>query len=266
MHYLTLNPEYILYISYIVKPLVVLMLGLIAACILQKVVFKKMKQRYPNDLTMHVFVRISSYLLYLLIVAIVLQSFGLNMTAIIGAAGVLGVAVGLAAQTSVANIISGLFLTFERPFAINDVIEIDGIEGHVEALDLFAVTVRTSDNRSVRIPNEKVLKNNIINISSHKMRRFDVTVDFVPEANLQAAFDLLRALVKTSDYTLHDQEPYIVVSQITGNYTRVRIGVWTTQQKWQAARVQFLPHLKYAYDQHGIQLAATNFTVCASEK
>lgn len=266
MHYVAQNLEHILYISYFIKPLFVFLCGLIAVYVFKNIVFKKIKQHYPNDLPMHVFVRIGSYLLYFLIAAIVLQSFGINMTALIGAAGIFGVAVGFAAQTSVANIISGLFLTFERPFDINDVIVIDGVEGYVQTLDLFAVTLRTSDNKLVRIPNEKVLKNNIINISKHKMRRFDAVLDFVPDANLQLAFDLLRSVVKASDYALHDQEPYIVVSQITGSYVRVHIGVWTTQQKWQAIRMHLLPHLKYVYDQHDIKLAVTAFSVCASEK
>lgn len=266
MHYLTLNPDYILYINYIIKPLCVLIFGAIAVYLLHTVVLKKMKQRYPDALPVHVFVHMFGYLLYFLVAAFALQEFGINMTALIGAAGVLGVAVGFAAQTSVANVISGLFLTLERPFDLNDVIEIDGIEGYVQALDLFAVTVRTPDNKSVRIPNEKVLKNNIINISKHKMRRFDVALDFVPETNMQQVCDLLRATVKASDYALHAPEAYTVVTQVTGNYIRLFVGVWTTQQNWHATRLHFLPDLKHALDEHGIKLAVPTLSVCTSEK
>jgi small-conductance mechanosensitive channel len=242
----------------ILKPLGVLIFGIVAVYLVNALVFKKLKQRYPDTLPVHVFVRLCLYLLYFLVAVCTLQEFGINMTALIGAAGIFGIAIGFAAQTSMANIISGLFLTLERPFNLNDTIVVDGIEGSVKALDLFAVTVCTSDNKMVRISNEKVLKSTIVNMSKRDMRRFDVTLDFEPETNIQHACDLLHMVIKASDYLAHDREPYIVVSHITGSYIRVHIGVWTSQQKWHITRLQFLPHLKYVYDQQGIKLAVTS--------
>lgn len=254
MQYFTLSPEHVSYIIYVVKALCVLMFGSVAVYFLHSAIQKKVKQRYPDALPVHVFARIFAYLLYFLVVAVALQEFGINMTALIGAAGVLGIAVGFAAQTSVANIISGLFLTLERPFNLNDLIEINGIEGQIQALDLFAVTVRTCDNKTVRIPNETVLKSNIINISKNKVRRFETVIDFVSGTNIAHAVELIHAVIAASDYALH-QEPLIVVTHITGSYTRVLVGVWTTQKNWQVTRLRFLPDVKDMFDQHNIKLA-----------
>jgi small-conductance mechanosensitive channel len=82
----------------------------------------------------------------------------LNLGAILGAAGVAGIAIGFAAQTSLSNIISGFFLIGERPFELGDVIEIDGISGTVDTIDLLSLTLRTFDNRSVRIPTKPSLR------------------------------------------------------------------------------------------------------------
>lgn len=255
MQNILFSPEYLFAFTYILKPLLVLVFGVVGAYLLNKLVLKRLRSRYPDDLSAHVLARIFSYLLYFLVAAVVLQSFGINMTALIGAAGVLGVAVGFAAQTSVANIISGLFLTLERPFNINDLVEINGIEGVIQALNLFAITLRTSDNKLVRIPNETVLKSNILNISKNNMRRFETVIDFVPETDMSQAFELLRRVIKDSDYALH-QEPLLVITNISGNYVRVLIGVWTTQKNWHITRQRFLSDVKLSFDEYGIKLAS----------
>ena len=95
----------------------------------------------------------------------ILQDLGL--TSLLGAAGIIGIATGFAAQTGLSNIISGIFLLVEDIFEINDVIMFgDKITGKVESINLFSVKLRTADNKLVRIPNEALLKNPVTNLSS----------------------------------------------------------------------------------------------------
>src|SRR5688572_697271 len=75
-----------------------------------------------------------------------LHEFGFNVTALLGAAGVIGVAIGFASQASISNIISGFFLLLERPFSIGDMIKSGDIIGFAESIDLLAIRVRTRDN------------------------------------------------------------------------------------------------------------------------
>ena len=104
----------------------------------------------------------------------VLGELGVKLTALLGAAGIVGIAVGFASQTSVSNIISGLFLISEKPFAIGDVLKVGGTTGIIQSIDLLSIKIRTFDNLFVRIPNEKILSSEVTNITRFPIRRMDI--------------------------------------------------------------------------------------------
>ena len=67
--------------------------------------------------------------------------------------------------------------------------------------------------------------------------------------------DIIKQVAKEGSYLLQDPAPLIAVKEITGNYSRLFVGVWTTQKNWGTTRVTFLPELKKALEQNDIQLA-----------
>jgi small-conductance mechanosensitive channel len=263
MQYPQINAEYLAYILKFVKISTIILCGLIGIHFISKVLKKQLLKIYPDNLRVNVIVRFISYLLLFIVATISLQEFGIDMTALIGAAGVVGVAIGFAAQTSVANIISGIFLTLEHPFELNDTIIINNIEGQIKAVNLFAVTIRTSDNKIVRIPNEQVLKSNIYNITKNKNRRFESTIDLAPEVNIPQAIEIIKELVTQKDYLLNDPVPFIAIKEVTGNYSRLFIGVWTTQKNWVTTRANFLSDLKITLAKNDM-LLATSSIICKS--
>lgn len=105
------------------------------------------------------------YTLWIATIIVALQQIGLSLTGVFGVAGILSVAIGFAAQTSIANIISGLFLFFEQPFVIGDIIKIREHTGKVQSIDLLSVKMITPDHTLLRIPNESMIRADIINLS-----------------------------------------------------------------------------------------------------
>lgn len=101
----------------------------------------------------------------------VLHQLGFSLTIILGAAGVLSVAIGFASQTSASNLISGLFLIGEKPFSVGDVICVGETVGEVLSIDLLSVKLRTFDNVFVRVPNETLIKSQIVNLTRFDIRR-----------------------------------------------------------------------------------------------
>ena len=127
---------------------------------------KKLTQICEQHFSRHSSIIIGRIVLYsglLFIIVTVLHELGFNVSTLLGVAGIFGVAIGFASQTSISNIISGFFLVLERPFSIGDTIKSGDVVGVVESIDLLSLNVRTSDNKLVRLPNEAVLKNNLVN-------------------------------------------------------------------------------------------------------
>lgn len=95
---------------------------------------------------------------YIVIAVEAFALMGFDILTLLGAASIIGVAVGFASQTSLSNIISGLFLVGEKQINLGDMIEVDGITGNVDSINLMSVQLRLPNNTMVRIPNELIIK------------------------------------------------------------------------------------------------------------
>lgn len=131
---------------------------------------------------------------------------GFDLSVLLGAAGVAGVAIGFASQTSMSNLISGLFLLSEHFLKIGDQIICDTIEGTVESIDLFSVKVKTHDGKLVRIPNERLLKTHVIDVTYYNARRTKISIavpTHTPSDKLHAVID---TVIRTNK--LIEQDPH----------------------------------------------------------
>ena len=106
----------------------------IPAVILVKRISKRLVENRLSPQSEQLVVRFVYYLCVLILVVNVLNEFGFKLSALLGAAGVVGIAVGFASQTSISNIISGIFLISERPFVVGDMIEVVQVRGTVESI------------------------------------------------------------------------------------------------------------------------------------
>lgn len=127
----------------------------------------------------------------ILIIMTVLYQMEFKLTAILGAAGIAGIAIGFASQTSISNIISGLFLISEKPFAVGDLIQIRDTKGIVLSIDLLSAKLRTFDNQYIRIPNETLIKNQVTNVTLFPVRRLDIKLGIAYKEDLSKVREVL---------------------------------------------------------------------------
>jgi len=170
-----------------------------------------------------------SYTGFVLVVVAVLGELGVKLTALLGAAGILGIAVGFASQTSVSNIISGLFLISEKPFAVGDVIRIGTTTGIIQSIDLLSIKIRTFDNMFVRIPNEKILNSEVTNLTRFPIRRMDITFQVAYGQELSRIYDLLAEIARVNPWSLDEPQPMIIFNDFKESGIEVLFGLWFTQ-------------------------------------
>ncbi|MCB5278654.1 MAG: mechanosensitive ion channel family protein, partial [Candidatus Cloacimonetes bacterium] len=162
-------------ISLAVRVLLMLIIGIPVIKLVLKIISRLIKDKL--SLQSEVLIgRTVKYVLYLILLVMVLNEFGFKISALLGAAGIFGVAIGFASQTSVSNIISGIFLISEKPFMIGDVVEVVGNLGSIESIDLLSIKLKTFDGRYVRIPNETMIKNDVTNLTRFDIRRAQFVV------------------------------------------------------------------------------------------
>lgn len=166
-----------------------------------------------------------SYIFYVLIGMYILGLFGINLKAIWGAAGVAGLAIGFAAQTSVSNFISGLFVLGEKSMKIGDTISVSGTSGTVESVGLLSVKIKTLDNQLVRIPNSSIINSVLTNYSSYKTTRQTFEINISYEADLQKAMQKIKEIALRCPAVLHSPEPQVFYDSLSDS-AKLKLIVW----------------------------------------
>lgn len=194
------------------------------------------------------------YLGVLITLALTLHQLEFSLTVLLGAAGVLTVALGFASQTSASNIISGLFLLGERPFSVGDIVQIDGTTGEVLSIDLLAIHLRTFDNIFVRIPNESVIKSEVRTLSRFPIRRYDLQVGVAYKEDLDRVREVLLDVADRNPLCLEEPAPLIIFQGFGDSSVDLQFSVWGARENYLELRNQISAAVKRRFDQEGIEI------------
>jgi len=181
------------------------------------------------------------------------EAAGFDLSAALGAAGIVGIAIGFAAQTSVSNIISGLFLFSEKTFEIGDVIQIDAMSGTIESVDMLSVKIRTFDNRLVRIPNETMIKANMVNVTRWPERRLDITLTLPYGTDPTIVEAMLRDTAMAVPAALSEPEPFFVIDTLGPNGITFQFGVWFRKNDYLALKNALLGGILARFEKTGLR-------------
>lgn len=190
-----------------------------------------------------VFGRFSSWAVFFLGLTAVFQELGFKLSVLLGAAGVLSVAIGFASQTTLSNLISGFFLFGERPFRVGDSIEVDGLTGEVLSIDIMATNLRTLDNRFVRIPNELLIKTKVINQTRFPIRRVDLTLRIPVRDEFGSLKTRILDLIDRHPRCLAEPSPLVVISELAMDSIGVQVSVWAETKDAARVRADLLAEL-----------------------
>ncbi len=194
------------------------------------------------------------YALFIITLLVILKIFGADLKVVLGAAGVLSLAVGFAAQTSVSNLISGLFMIFEKPFVVGDLIEVSGVKGEVLSIDLLSMRIKTVDNLLVRVPNEVVMKAQVSNYSYFPIRRHDMVFSLAFTEDLDKVKKILLEIVENNPYCLEEPQPLFIVEKMGEYFMEVKFGVWGEVSSMLLLQSSFREQVREAFIKHKIVL------------
>lgn len=159
----------------------------------------------------------------------------MNATAIVGAllgtAGVVGIALGFALKDIIENYIAGVLLSLRQPFRPHDHVRIAEHEGLVMAMTARATVLMTLDGNQLRVPNAIVFKSVILNFSQNPSRRFEFDLTAPSDEGLQAAQVLARSEVEAVDGVLRDPEAEVFLVSSDGGKASLRVRGWIDQRR-----------------------------------
>lgn len=236
--------------------------------ILYRVVIKAIRKVPAEKTSQHRTMLLTTfvkYVFYVLVVMFVLSRFGVKLNALLGAAGVAGVAIGFAAQTSVSNIISGIFVLTEGTVKIGDFVSVGDVSGIVDNVNLLSVRVHTLDNQLVRIPNSTVINSNLTNFSYHSKRRFTFSVSISYDTDMEIAMETLMKAPALCPTVLQDPAPAAWFDGFGESGINMTVAVWFKSADLLATKNAMFIAIKKVFDEAGIEIPYNKIVIDAGE-
>ncbi|MFB6357182.1 MAG: mechanosensitive ion channel family protein [bacterium] len=200
-------------------------IGFLIAQTVSKLVGRQVEKKWDSTTGM-ISQKIVFYGLLVFAFAVVLHEMDVSLGALLATGGLFGVALGFASQTAVSNIISGVFLIFERPFDVGDVIKVGDKFGGVQSIDLLSTKIRTFDNLYWRMPNEQLLKSDIITITKYDIRRMDIVTSISYEDDIQVGRETLLEVAEDNPLVMADPEPIVLVGKMGDSGIELTLRCW----------------------------------------
>lgn len=209
--------------------------------------------------------RVIHYTGYITLAAVIIAELNIPVTPLFGTAGVIGLVIGVASQTSIGNIVSGFFLVSEKSFEIGDVIKIGDKSGVVYSIDLLSIKLRTFDGLLLRIPNQTVISSEVTNVTKFPIRRLDFNIGVAYKEDLKKVKELLEQIVRQNPLCLDEPEPLIVFKEFGNSSIDILLGVWFEKTNYLAVKNSVFQDIKETFDREGIEIPFPHVTLYTGE-
>ncbi|MDR0918207.1 MAG: mechanosensitive ion channel [Oscillospiraceae bacterium] len=213
--------------------LIILVVGMLLSKIVLKIIGRVLKKASIDKTSTGFIKGLVRVGLYVMVYITALSAIGVPMTSIIAFIGACGLAIGLALQSSLANLAGGFILLFEKPFKAGDYIETDGCGGTVETIGILYTRILTPDNKKIYIPNGNVTNSSITNFSKQDKRRVDLEFSISYDDDYVLAQRVILELVKRTGHIFQEEDITIRVGRHDSSCRTIFVRVWAeTSHYW----------------------------------
>lgn len=224
--------------------------------IVKKFLARSRLEKAAHSLILSV-IRVTAYVMLALIGA---SKLGIDTTGLVALASVVTLAVSLALQNSLANLIGGFTLLNTKPFASGDYVEIAGQSGTVKEIGMAYTKLLTPDNKLTYIPNASVVSAEIVNYTCTGTRRLDVTVNASYETPVEKVLEALREAGDV-DQALDDPAIFVAVTNYGESAIEYTLRIWCRTDDYWPANFLIKKRVKEIFDREGLKMTYPNLNV-----
>ena len=189
-----------------------------------------------------------------LVIIATVSKLGVETTSFVAILGAATLALGLALQSSLGDVSSGVMLIFFRPFKVGDMVETGGGAGIVEEIEIFVTRLRTADNKTIIVPNSKITGSTIVNLSAKDFRRVDLVVGIGYRDDLKLAKETLVALCRADGRVLPAPAVEVGVAALGESSVDLYCRPWVKSGDHAAVTADLLERIKVGFDERGISI------------
>ncbi len=201
------------------------------------------------------------YAMYVVMVVIVAQGLGVNMSSFVALLSVLSLGITLAAEDILGNFAGGLVIFSTHPFAIGDFVESSGTTGTVEEIDLHHTKLLSPDGFHILIPNKDLASSRIINYTALGRRRVTIKVTASYDAPTETVMSALRTAVARTENILADPEPGYWLTGYGASSIEYTVFCWTQSANYWTVLCNLNAALRPAFEEAGVEMTYDHLNV-----
>lgn len=255
--------------SLLVKAAPLILLILISNFII-KFIMKFAKKMIENSKLPKTSHTIATYtirvILYFFVIMIICATYNIDVTSLIAAFSIVGVAFSLSLQDSLSNVMSGITLLFTKQFAVDNFIEAGGVSGTVMNIGLSHCKLKTPDNKEIYVPNSTIVSEKIINYSNQPNRRVDLTIGVSYNEDIDKVKKALQSVIDDTPEVLRDQDIFVGITAYKDSCIDYTIRVWTKNSDYWKAYLPMLEKVKRTFDKENIEIPYNKLDVTILNK
>ena len=236
----------------IVAAIVILIIGSIVARVVGNALNRVMKLRGIDATVADFLAAIVRYGVLAFTFIAVLGRVGVQTTSVIAVLGAAGLAVGLALQGSLSNFAAGVLLVIFRPLRVGEYVDLGGVAGTVDQVQIFSTTLRTADNKTIVVPNGKIIAGNIINYSREPNHRVDIVVGVAYNADIDVVKKVLGDVIAADKRIMHAKGVTVRLNEMAPSSLNFVTRSWTTNAEYWNVYFDLMENFKRALDAHNI--------------
>ena len=183
-----------------------------------------------------------------------LGQLGVNVGPLIAGLGVTGFIIGFAMQQTLANFAAGFMILLYRPYGIGHSVEVSGISGKVEEMNLSMTVIRTGDNAKLVVPNGKIWGNVIRNNSARETRRLDLVIGIGYDADIAKAKEVILDILAKNDKVLTDPGPTVRADGLGDSAVNLIVRPWCRSSDYGALKDELIQAIKEGLERAGIEI------------
>ena len=239
----------------IVLALAIFFIGKMAAKWITKVAIKSLNKTGQIDETLSGFLKSVIYgVLLVVVVLAALGQIGVETTSFIAILGAVGLAVGLAFQSTLSNISAGVMIVIFKPVKVGEFVEAGGATGVIEEINIFNTIMKTGDNKTIIVANSNIIGGNIVNYSRKETRRVDLTFGIGYEDDLKLAKEILEDTLNKDERILKEPAPFVAVSELADSSVNFVTRSWVKSADYWPVYFDTLEKVKLKFDKKGISI------------
>lgn len=249
-----------LFFKKLMGTVLILVIGVLIIRVIMRIITAALEKSHLEKAAHSLILSLARAAMYVLLFLIAASQMGIDVSSIVALASVLTLALSLALQNMVSNLIGGFVILYTHPFHSGDYVEIAGQGGTVKEISMTYTVLATPDNRIISIPNSAVAAAQVVNYSSADSRRVELTVTASYDAPTQKVLDAL-VLAGTVDNALLNPAPSAVIVSYDDSAIRYSLRIWVKPGDYWDVYFQVNQRIKDVFDQQGIEMTYPHLNV-----